>query len=244
MELDWSTFLLEIVNFLVLVWILQHFFYRPVRQAIDRRQQAIEKSLAEARAAHAEADTLKAQYESRLSDWEAVKQTAQGKLQAEIAEEKKWKMETFLESLEAQKEKSRALEEKRQADILRKNEQTAMQQAAQFAAKFLARVSNQNTNDRLAEIFVADLSNLPEEKRAELQRACTANPYIHVISAFSLGKQQQEAVTQSLDNMAGKKLSYAFSIDPQVIAGIRVNMGACVLHANIQDELQFFAEGA
>ena len=30
MELDWTTFVLEIVNFLVLVWILQRYLYRPV----------------------------------------------------------------------------------------------------------------------------------------------------------------------------------------------------------------------
>ena len=37
MQLDWTTFILEIVNFLVLLWILKRFFFRPVREAIARR---------------------------------------------------------------------------------------------------------------------------------------------------------------------------------------------------------------
>ncbi len=38
MELNWSTLLLEIVNFLVLVWILKRFLYRPVLQVIEERR--------------------------------------------------------------------------------------------------------------------------------------------------------------------------------------------------------------
>ena len=38
MALDWSTLALEAVNFLILVWLLQRFLYRPVLAAIDRRR--------------------------------------------------------------------------------------------------------------------------------------------------------------------------------------------------------------
>jgi len=48
LELSWSTFLLEIINFLVLVWILKHFLYKPVLDVIARRRSGIEKTLADA----------------------------------------------------------------------------------------------------------------------------------------------------------------------------------------------------
>ncbi|MEO0035300.1 MAG: synthase, partial [Pseudomonadota bacterium] len=38
MSLDWSSLALQTVNFLVLVWLLQRFLYRPVLAAIDRRR--------------------------------------------------------------------------------------------------------------------------------------------------------------------------------------------------------------
>ena len=46
MEFGWSTFLLEIINFLVLVWLLHRFFYRPVLDIVAERQRQIESSLA------------------------------------------------------------------------------------------------------------------------------------------------------------------------------------------------------
>ena len=56
MELSWSTFALEIVNFLVLVWILKHFLYKPVMDVIARRRADIESTLADAKTAQDEAD--------------------------------------------------------------------------------------------------------------------------------------------------------------------------------------------
>jgi len=69
LELNWSTFALEIFNFLVLVWILKRFLYKPVLNVITRRRETIENQLAEARQLHADADALKERYEHRLSDW-------------------------------------------------------------------------------------------------------------------------------------------------------------------------------
>ena len=87
MELNWSTFLLEIINFLVLVWILKHFLYKPILDVIARRRAGIEDRLAKAQQLHDEADTLKAEYENRLVDWEHERQQARVTLAQELNEE-------------------------------------------------------------------------------------------------------------------------------------------------------------
>ena len=38
MQIDWWTLALQTINFLVLVWLLTHFLYRPVRQVIAERK--------------------------------------------------------------------------------------------------------------------------------------------------------------------------------------------------------------
>ena len=59
MEFNFSTFALEIVNFLILIWILQRLFYKPVLAVIARRKQHIDQTLAEARKLHQEAEDLR-----------------------------------------------------------------------------------------------------------------------------------------------------------------------------------------
>ncbi|HEX3208782.1 MAG TPA: hypothetical protein VHQ91_05360, partial [Geminicoccaceae bacterium] len=65
MHIDWWTLLLQAANFLVLVWLLQHFFYRPVLGIIADRQQRTESVIAEANAARAAAEQLRAELEQR-----------------------------------------------------------------------------------------------------------------------------------------------------------------------------------
>ena len=73
MELSWPTFILEIVHFLVLVWILKRFLYKPILQAIGQRKALIEKNLADAEARQSEAEALEQQFQKRLTDWENEK---------------------------------------------------------------------------------------------------------------------------------------------------------------------------
>ena len=58
MELSWPTFFLEIINFLVLVWILKRFLYKPVLEAVAHRKAVIDKTLADANAKEAGAQAL------------------------------------------------------------------------------------------------------------------------------------------------------------------------------------------
>jgi len=83
--LSWPTFILEIVNFLVLVWILKRFLYRPILQAIEERKARIEKTLADAKARQNEGEALEQQFQKRLADWEDEKQRLRAEVTQEIA---------------------------------------------------------------------------------------------------------------------------------------------------------------
>ena len=51
MQIDWWTLGLQAVNALVLIWLLAHFLFRPVVNAIGTRQKAAGQLLADAKAA-------------------------------------------------------------------------------------------------------------------------------------------------------------------------------------------------
>ena len=71
-----STFIFEIINFLILIWILQRLFYKPLLAVIDKRKQHIDQSLADAKKLHQEADELRSLYENRQKLWMQEKKAA------------------------------------------------------------------------------------------------------------------------------------------------------------------------
>ncbi len=88
MELSWTTFILEIINFLVLVWVLKRLFYAPVKRVIAERRAAVEKTLRDAESSKREAQELQSKYEGRLREWEMEKERQKEEFRKELGEER------------------------------------------------------------------------------------------------------------------------------------------------------------
>jgi F-type H+-transporting ATPase subunit b len=244
-ELNWSTFALEIINFLVLVWILKRFFYRPVLDVIARRRTGIEKSLADAKALHKEAETLQAQYRDRLADWEQERQQARQQLAQEIESERLQGLAALQSELEQESEKAHVAEAKRQADALHKAEETALIQACRFASRLLGQAASPELQAKLLELIVKELPKLPAEHIATLRNSWSQAPEVIVVaSAYPLSEDQRQTLQQLIAETTGTDLPLRFEQDTELIAGIRITFGAWVLGANLQDELKAFSDFA
>ena len=88
MHIDWWTLAFQAVNFLVLVWVLQHFLYKPVRRAIDKRRDEAEGAFTEARQREARADAAKADYVRKAEDLDAERRQMISELRQEADREK------------------------------------------------------------------------------------------------------------------------------------------------------------
>lgn len=66
MSIDWITVAAQIVNFLVLVWLLKRFLYRPILDGIDAREKEIAQRMGEAAQIRAAAETAEADYRAQV----------------------------------------------------------------------------------------------------------------------------------------------------------------------------------
>lgn len=245
MEFDWTTFALEIVNFLVLVWLLKRFFYKPVRGAIEARRQAVEKTLQAADAARTEAAAMKEQYETRLGTWQDEKRQAQEALRLEIAAERK-RLLAGIEAETAQaREKSRLLAAReareRQAALTRE----ALARGARFAAKLLAGVAGPDLDRQLIELLLKELQVGGDGLDLTRLRSAwhEARPAPTVATAHPLDDAVRESLVRSLEAALGKSpVPPEFAVDPALIAGAQVRLGSLAVGANLRDELRFFQE--
>lgn len=245
MEFDWTTFILEIVNFLILVWLLKHFFYRPVLGIIARRREGIEKTLSDARITQTEAQALKVQYEAREAEWAKEKEAARARLAEEISAERERSMAALRASLSDEREKARVLEEKRLAEWRRAAEEQAIALGAAFCARLLARLASPALEATLVDVTVDELPRLPAEQVRDLAASAGEDELKPaVMSAYLLDEARRKAIGESLSALVGRRVSAVFSENPDLVAGLHVSLGAWVLHANLRDELKFFAATA
>lgn len=245
MEFTWSTFFLEIVNFLVLVWILTHFLYTPVMDAIARRKAAIEKTVAEAEVVKRSALVLQEQYEGRLADWEAERDKARTQLREEFQAERARQAEALRAALEQEREKAQVLEERRLSQLRSHLEETVLQQGTAFLTRLLSRLAGPELERGLVDLALDDLADLPAEQRQTLLASLDeGDAAVTVTTAYPLPVSQRERLAESLERLAGRPVRCQWQESATVLAGLRINIGPWVLGANLRDELRYFAEVA
>jgi F-type H+-transporting ATPase subunit b len=242
MQLDWSTFILEIINFVILVWLLKHFFYKPVMNIIARRKQAIQETLDKSEKIREEAESLKSQYENRLEDWEKEKETARIKLHHEIEAERKLELQKLTKSIQQEKERADVLMQRHQASTMKKNEKLAIEQGMAFSTRLLSRLANPDLEASIIHIILEDIGNLSDEKKNELQKAGaeTKEP-VRVSSAYKIEKANRDAIKNILADIFKKPVEIEFKQDSSLLAGIHIDIGSWNLQASLQEELKYFA---
>jgi F-type H+-transporting ATPase subunit b len=242
MELDWTTFALEVLNFLVLVWLLKRFFYRPVLAVIEARRAETAKTIADAEAVRRDAEGLKTEYQAHLAEVDKERAAAKGRLDAEIAAERSRRLAAVVADVAQERTRRDGLEarEKREVEIALERRATVI--AARFATRLLERLAGPDLEAKLADLALSELDAEGSDKLEALHMALKdPGVSIKVVSAYPLDTARRAAFTQTLGRLAGRELALKFAEDTALKAGVCIMAGSWVLMANLRDELNFFA---
>lgn len=240
MAFSWSTFFLEIVNFLVLVWILKRFLYQPVLNAIERRRSDVAGKLADAQRRTHEAEALQKRYEDRLSEWAAERKELRDALSREIAEQRTVQMRKLDEDLEVERQKALSLTRERDLSAQRAQELAAMKQGAAFVTRLLEGMAGPELHMRLTRSFSEELRQIPSPA------PWSGGIHDHAVtirSAYPLDRDTAAELEAALaGTLEDRSVAFDYVEDPQLLAGISVEIGGFELTANLRDELRAFAE--
>lgn len=243
MSFDWTTFVLEIVNFLVLLWILGRFVYRPVLAALDARQQRLKDEADTAARAQAEAEALRTRYESRLADWEQEHEAARSALEQELTQLRAAGMDELRQGLAAEEAKAKVRRETQAAAREAALAREAGAKAYAAAAAMLGRLASPELSEKIVALLLEDLAVLPAEQREALEKAAadlSSEARVKVACAHELADSTRSALAAALERATGRSLVLDYALRPELIAGLRIGLGECLLEMNLADELAFF----
>ncbi len=244
MSIDWFTVVAQAVNFVILVWLLKRFLYKPILAAIDGREQWIATELADADAKEAQALKERDHFERENA---ALQQRCAAVLtQATEA---------------ASAEGHRLLEEARQvADALRTKRQEALRKESQdlsqalsrrteqevfaVARKALADLATTGLEEQIGEVFLRRLRAMDDTARERFGAALrSAKEPALLRSAFDLPPDRRAAVQRALDEAFSAPLRVRFETAPDLIGGIELTAGGQRLGWNLADYLTSLQQG-
>jgi len=243
MQLDWTTFVLEILNFLILLWILKRFLYEPVLKAITRRKAAIEQTLEDASKQKTEAQALEQQYRTRLDAWEQEKAKLREQMLGEIRAERERQLAELQKTLANEREKNHVLEERRLRDLEHKLRDEVRSDAVRFLSRLMQRLATPALETRMVDVAVEDLKGLPDAQRQQVKDTIAEDGApAKVSTAFPLSAEQRKEIEQALGKILGRAVKADYVRDETLLAGLKIQMGPWTLQASLQDEMKFFAQ--
>lgn len=241
MELSWTTFFLEAINFLVLVWLLKRLFYLPVKRAVTERRAAVQKTLGDAEKARREAEDLKSKYEGRLQEWEQEKERQRGEFRNELNDERTRQLKLIETSLKMEREKAEAREQKQAFERRANEEKQALQQALQFTSRLLGDLASQELEGKIVDLTVGHIASGTERFATSFGPQSGDSHSVTVRSAYPLSESRRSALAATLKRRLGDNLPITFNVDQRLLAGLEIAIGSYVLRANLRDELEYFS---
>ncbi|QSR89116.1 F0F1 ATP synthase subunit delta [Methylacidiphilum caldifontis] len=244
--MNWNktTFILQIVNFLVFVWLLKRFLYKPVLNLIRQRKETVQAMWKEAEKLKEEAVKLRSDYENRLKVWEEEKKRAREELEEELRVQREKLIAENQKALELEKERNKVLEEKRKRDLEIETQAKALQLGARFVARFFSNLASEEVESKLIALCLKKLRSLPAETLELIRRSMERESVDKgvVKSVFPIGEEVKRGLKETISQIVEKDLPLDFDQDPKLLAGIRIIIGSWIVRASIEDELEFFTE--
>ncbi len=238
MQIDWWTFALQAVNFLILVWLLQRFLYRPVREVIEKRKALAEQAFAEAAKQKGEAEAAQQRFEASRTELARERQDLLNKMHEELAAERERIIEQARREAGQLIEAARAsIAEEREAALAGVREQVA-DLAVELASALLTKIGSAALNDVFLERIEQQLRALPTEESDRLRKDLAADgARLTVVTAVPLTEDERERWRTQLGAFFGQNEETDFETAPDLIGGVELHFPHAVIRFTLADQL-------
>lgn len=223
MPVNWFTVVAQIINFLILVWLLKRFLYQPILHALDEREKGIAHRLAEAEAKQATAERERAEFDRRNEEFDRDR-AALLKNAVEEAKEQRQKLldeaRNAADSLTAKRQEELRMEQQRLKEEIRC---WIHKEVFAIARKTLKDLADESLEDRMCELFIQRLQALPDLAVDQIAGALTSfDGPVHVRSAFDLTSARQDEIAIEIKKTFDKDVSVHFDTAPEIVSGIEL----------------------
>ncbi len=226
MGIDWFTFVAQILNFVILLFLLKRFLYRPVLNVIAKREESIrgrleaarqqeEQATAQGQALHAERAELEGRRSELLAEAERQADERRQELTSEVRDQVAKVRDDWRESLRQQRDTF--------LDELRIR---VGRESYTVVARAIRDLADADLGDRTMRVFLERMQTLPEEARAEFVKALArSSGRLSVRSAFPLDEKQRDEIVSAVRVWTESQAEVTFRDDPDLSLGIEMRAG-------------------
>jgi F-type H+-transporting ATPase subunit b len=238
MLIDWFTVGAQALNFLILVWLMKRFLYKPILQAIDAREQRIATELADAAAKKVEAQKDRDEFQHKNEEFDQQRAALMSKATDEAKAERQRLLDEVRKDADALRAKREEALRSEQQNLGREIIRWTQKEVFAITRKTLADLAAASLEERMGTVFVQRLRALTGTAKEQLAAALkTSTQPARVRSAFDLPAEQHAAIQQALNETFSADIQIQFETAPDLVSGIELSTNGQKVAWSIADYL-------
>ena len=241
----WFTIVAQAINFLILVWLLQRFLYKPILNAIDLREKGIPAQLADADAKKAEAKKDRDDFQAKNAAFDKdraallIKATEAANAERDrlIAGARK-----DADALRDKRQEALKVEQKNlDQDIIR----WTRDRVFDISRKTLKDLAGASLEERIGDVFVQRIRSLTGPAKDQMANAFkTSNRTVSVHGAFDLPASQRTEIEKAVKETFAPDAHVQFETAPELVSGVELTVNGQKVAWSIADYLATLQKSA
>jgi F-type H+-transporting ATPase subunit b len=244
MLIYWFTVCAQALNFLVLVWLMKRFLYKPVLDAIDAREKLIAAELTDAAAKKAEAQKESDEFGKKNEEFDQQRAGLLTKAQDETKAERARLLDEARKAADTLSAKRQETLTGEAANLTRAIARRTQQEVFAIARKALTDLATVSLEERLCEVFTRRLRELDGKSKASLGESIkTSTDPALVRSTFDLPAEQRSAIQNALNETFSAAVRVQFETSPDLVSGVELTANGQKVGWSIADYLESMQKG-
>lgn len=223
MLIDWFTVGAQALNFLILVWLMKRFLYKPILAAIDAREKRVAAAIADAESKDAEARKERETFHQKNEAFDQERASLLAKATDEAAAERQRLLDEARDAAEVLGAKRMEALRNEEHDMREAIGHRTQQEVFAVSRKALADLATVTLEERLGEVFTRRLRELDGDAKEGLASALKAGTDPAILrSAFDLPEEQRATLQNAMNETFSADIPLQFETDPDLIGGIEL----------------------
>jgi len=236
MNIDWFTFVAQIINFLILVGLLRWFLYGPIVAAMQQREDNIAARWHAAEQRAAEADEKARQYEQKNVELEQQREELLKDAHREAHEHRERLTREAHDDIEQKRVEWLQSLSRDQTETLDEVRQQLAELAVDAARHTLTELANADLEEWIVRKFVSRVDRLDDPQREEIKaHLLDGESEFSVRSAFRLSGQWRDQICDVIRQSFGHDGDVSFEDSADLICGIQLDVGGYSFGWNVNE---------
>jgi F-type H+-transporting ATPase subunit b len=223
-KIDLFTFVAQIINFLILVFLLRQLLYKRIVRAMDQREEKIKARMREAEEKQEKADQEAESFREEKEKLEKEKQKILNKAEQQADKKKQDLLDKARKEVDENKEKWRESLQRQKESFMAQLKQTAGRRIYAAVRKVLDDLADEELEDRIIRYFISRIKKLDKKKIKELQEKLKdSSGKVVVISAFEIKKKLRKSLEEAVQELFDKEVPLEFEQESGLIGGVELH---------------------